>query len=135
MAIILRDIEAVRDSQSARWKVRALSVNNICPALSALSEWQECEPANYKSIINCLRHIVEAIRLPPGDKHVTKCANKKYPHTYEARANSFKARLMFFYSGDHVILTNGFWKTNDRRNQDAAFAECFRFKTFYESHK
>ncbi len=48
MKLELVEIDAVPDSASARWKVRALVINGQSAALGALREWGESEPADFK---------------------------------------------------------------------------------------
>jgi hypothetical protein len=134
MQVELVEIAAVPDSPSARWKVRALSINGVSPALTALDAWGAREKSDFKKIIKSLRFAAQMHRVP-NENYVKKCANPKYGDVYEARAPKGLARLMFFYCNSEecvIVCTNEFWKSH--HGQDQAFAECAKFKALFEEH-
>lgn len=134
MKVELIEIGAVPDGGSAHWKVRALSIDGVSPALTALDQWLSTNKSEFKKIIKSLRFAAQLHRVT-DEKFVKKCANPAYGDVYEARAHRGHARLMFFYSDrdDAVIVcTNDFWK--NQANQNTAFGHCAQFKTIFEKH-
>jgi len=61
MKVELVEIGAVPDRASARWKVRALSIDGVSPALAALDTWLEREKADFKKI-RSLRYAAQVVR-------------------------------------------------------------------------
>jgi hypothetical protein len=134
MKVELVEIDAVPDSLSSRWKVRALAIDDASPALAALDGWLVSEKADFKKIIKSLRFAAATQRVT-DEKFVKKSANSDDGNVYEARADKGHARLMFFYCEEEkaIVCTNSFWKNRD--NQNVAFTRCARFKELFEKHR
>ena len=132
MDLKLLEVEAVPDSPTDHWKVRAISVNGKAPALSTLSSWSKNEKADFRKIIKALRLAAATKKRVTDPRLVKKCAT--YDGVYEARADKGSARLMFFYSEAEemiIVCTDGFWKGG---NQDTAFKHCADFKSLFDKN-
>lgn len=133
MRIKLIEIPGIRSMPRDVNRVMALSIDGACPAIAALSEWSEKEPANYKKIMTVLKLLGSCKRVRDENK-VKRCAT--IDDIYEARAHTKHARLMFFYDESDssvVICTNAYWK--NKGNQNTAFVQCEALKQIYEDHK
>jgi hypothetical protein len=134
MTIELKEIPGLDDVSQTEWKVRALAIDNVSPALSALHEWAEKENTDYRKIMKVV-HLVGANKRVPNPNHVKKSENSEHGAVYEMRAHRGHARLMFFYSQKDgcavAVCTNEYWK--GKGNQNNAFAKCAQFKKLYES--
>jgi|GEM_PF-1191583 len=136
MLFALQDIAGVDERYESAWRVKALSLADErlpnafkSPALSCLANWARCAPGDYKAIIKVLRIAGSTNPRVTNEKHVKKGA--KYPHIYEARAHTLKARLMFFYDEEEstIICLNGYEKESG--NQTQAFRRADDLRNLY----
>jgi mRNA-degrading endonuclease RelE of RelBE toxin-antitoxin system len=124
----LLEIPGVEASHQTSWKIRALAIDGVSPALEALLAWEKSEKADYKKIMKVMRIVGQSDRVR-DEKHVKKSSNADHENVYEMRAHRGHARLMFFYSEEDeavVVCTTSYWK--GKGDQDTAFRQCSRLK-------
>jgi len=140
MPYTLEDITEVDERYETAWKVKALSLADErmphaskSPALSCLAAWARRSPANYKAIVKVLRIAASANPRVANEKQVKKGA--EYPHIYEARAHTLKARLMFFYDEAEatIICLDGYEKGSGDQTQ--AFRRADHLRNLYLEFK
>lgn len=134
MTFQLIDIPGFSQPTSSKWKIKALQINGVSPAIAALVEWEQTRQTDYKQILNVMKQVASHIRVK-NTNQVKKTANpRKHGDIYEMRAHTNHARLFFFYDDENenvVVCTNAFVKGTGNQNQ--AFAKCGTLKKYYES--
>lgn len=135
MTIELVDIPGFKQPDSSKWRIKALQIDGVSPALAALDDWQQNRTKDYKQIINVMKQVAASLRVTNPKQVKRTHSPKKHGNFYEMRANTNQARLLFFYdatNGNIVVCTNA--HTKGHGNQDAAFDQCSALKKFYESN-
>ena len=136
MQIRLVDIPGIEANHQTEWRIRVLEIDNRNLVLEELNNWRKSSKSDYNKIMKVLRLVGQTDRIR-DEKKVKKSRNPDHEGVYEIRADKGSARLMFFYNSSErslIVCTNVYWKSkSSEKEQDAAFANCHRLKTIYES--
>jgi len=136
MNVRLVDIVAVKSEWQTAHAIKALEIEGRNPAIAAMAGWARNNQQDYKRLMRAIKLVCgnEHLRNP---KYLKKSDNPKHDDVYEIRADKGLLRLFCFYSRgtkDVVICTHGWGKCSSRRQQDAEFEKCARFKRLYEEY-
>lgn len=136
MDVRLVDIAAVKIEWQTVHRIKALEINGRSPALDALAEWAQDNQRDYNRLMHSIKLVCQNIRVH-NPKYIKKSRNPRHGDVYEIRADKGLPRLFCFYSrsSDQVVIcTHGWGKQSSRRQQDAEFEKCVKFKRLYEDY-
>ena len=136
MTVKLVDIACIPADWQTVHRIKALEINGRSPALDALADWQQQNDRDFKRLMRSIKLLCMNKRVE-NPKHMKK-GDGQQADVYEIRADKGLPRLFCFFTKgceEIVICTHGWGKKSSRKQQDAEFEKCSRFKTLYEANR